>query len=587
MRSLFPVSLLSLVLALAQGSVPAKAPNAAQADPSSSSLPHFEDIAQQAGLNVSHISSPEKRYIIESVSGGIGLIDCDNDGKLDIIAVNGSNVDRYRQRGGDPMITLYHQDADLKFTDITKQAGLNRVGWGMGVAVADYDNDGLPDIYVTGYGGNALYHNLGNCKFEDVTDKAGVAVGGLSLGAAWADYNRDGHVDLFVSRYVHVEMDKLPELGSDQKFCQFRGVQVQCGPWGMQGETDFLFHNRGDGTFEDVSKKAHVDDPKRYYGMGAVWGDYDNDGWPDLYVADDAGPNYLYRNKHDGTFEEVGLMMGADLSGDGQELGSMGVDMGDYDHKGRLDIFVTEFVDQSDTLYHNNGSDFADVSWNSKIAQPSHPYVGWGTGFFDMDNSGWLDIFVANGHVYPQVDTIPNAAHFRQPMLLFRNKHDGSFDEMGAAVGFADIPLQSRRGAAFGDLNNDGCVDIVTLNVGAPPSLLLNHCQNGNHRVLFKLLGTKSNRLAIGARVTVKAGGVTQFSEVKGGSGYISQNDLRQHFGLGSNATMEEVRVRWPSGESELFHDVAADFIYTIIEGQGIKDKTALPSPSPAAQKTQ
>jgi len=587
MRSLFPVSLLSLVLALAQGSVPAKAPNAAQADPSSSSLPHFEDIAQQAGLNVSHISSPEKRYIIESVSGGIGLIDCDNDGKLDIIAVNGSNVDRYRQRGGDPMITLYHQDADLKFTDITKQAGLNRVGWGMGVAVADYDNDGLPDIYVTGYGGNALYHNLGNCKFEDVTDKAGVAVGGLSLGAAWADYDRDGHVDLFVSRYVHVEMDKLPELGSDQKFCQFRGVQVQCGPWGMQGETDFLFHNRGDGTFEDVSKKAHVDDPKRYYGMGAVWGDYDNDGWPDLYVADDAGPNYLYRNKHDGTFEEVGLMMGADLSGDGQELGSMGVDMGDYDHKGRLDIFVTEFVDQSDTLYHNNGSDFADVSWNSKIAQPSHPYVGWGTGFFDMDNSGWLDIFVANGHVYPQVDTIPNAAHFRQPMLLFRNKHDGSFDEMGAAVGFADIPLQSRRGAAFGDLNNDGCVDIVTLNVGAPPSLLLNHCQNGNHRVLFKLLGTKSNRLAIGARVTVKAGGVTQFSEVKGGSGYISQNDLRQHFGLGANATMEEVRVRWPNGESEVFQDIAADFIYTIVEGQGIKDKTALPSPSPAAQKTQ
>jgi hypothetical protein len=587
MRNLLLVSLLSLVFAVAQGPLPANAPKAAQAELSSTTLPHFEDIGQKAGLSVSHISSPEKRYIIESVSGGIGLIDCDNDGKLDIIAVNGSNVDRYRQHGGDPMITLYHQDADLKFTDITKQAGLNRVGWGMGIAVADYDNDGLPDIYVTGYGANALYHNLGNCKFEDVTDKAGVAVGGLSLGAAWADYDRDGRVDLFVSRYVHVEMDKLPELGSDQKFCQFRGVQVQCGPWGMQGETDFLFHNRGDGTFEDVSKKAHVDDPKRYYGMGAVWGDYDNDGWPDLYVADDAGPNYLYRNKHDGTFEEVGLMMGADLSGDGQELGSMGVDMGDYDHKGRLDIFVTEFVDQSDTLYHNNGSNFSDVSWNSKIAQPSHPYVGWGTGFFDMDNSGWLDIFVANGHVYPQVDTIPNAAHFRQPMLLFRNRHDGTFDEVGAAVGFAEIPLQSRRGAAFGDLNNDGCVDIVTLNVGAPPSLLLNRCQNGNHRVLFKLQGTKSNRLAIGARVTVKAGGLTQFSEVKGGSGYISQNDLRQHFGVGANTHMEEVRVRWPSGESEVFHDVAADFIYTIIEGQGIKDKTALPSPSPAGQKTQ
>jgi hypothetical protein len=587
MRSLFLFSLLSATSVFAQGALPVTAPKATQAGSQAAALPHFEDIGQQAGLTVSHISSPDKRYIIESVSGGIGLIDCDNDGKLDIIAVNGSNVDRYRQHGGDPMITLYHQDADLKFSDITKQAGLNRIGWGMGVAVADYDNDGLPDIYVTGYGGNALYHNLGNCKFEDVTDKAGVAVGGLSLGAAWGDYDRDGHVDLFVSRYVHVEMDKLPELGSDEKFCQFRGVQVQCGPWGMQGETDFLFHNRGDGTFEDVSKKAHVDDPKRYYGMGAVWGDYDDDGWPDLYVADDAGPNYLYRNKHDGTFEEVGLMMGADLSGDGQELGSMGVDMGDYDHKGKLDIFVTEFVDQSDTLYHNNGSDFSDVSWNSKIAQPSHPYVGWGTGFFDMDNSGWLDIFVANGHVYPQVDTIPNAAHFRQPMLLFRNKHDGTFDEMGAATGFGDIPLQSRRGAAFGDLNNDGCVDIVTLNVGAPPSLLLNHCQNGNHRVLFKLLGTKSNRLAIGARVSVKAGGVTQISEVKGGSSYISQNDLRQHFGLGPNTKMEEVRVRWPNGDNEVFHDVAADFIYTIVEGQGIKDKTALPSPNPAGQKTQ
>ena len=587
MRSLLLLGFLSATLASRQGNSPVS-PSKPIAAPAVNPLPRFEDIGQKAGLAVSHISSPDKRYIIESVSGGIGLIDCDNDGKLDIIAVNGSNVDRYRQHGGDPLITLYHQDSDLKFTDITRQAGLTRIGWGMGVAVADYDNDGLPDIYVTGYGGNALYHNLGNCKFEDVTDKAGLAVGGLSLGAAWGDYDRDGRVDLFVSRYVHVDMDKLPELGSDEKFCRFRGVLVQCGPWGMQGETDFLFHNRGDGTFEDVSRKAGVEDSKHYYGMGVVWGDYDNDGWPDLYVADDAGPNYLYHNKHDGTFEEVGLMLGADLSGDGQELGSMGVDMGDYDHKGRLDIFVTEFVDQSDTLYHNNGTDgFADVSWNAKIAQPSHPYVGWGTGFFDMDNSGWLDIFVANGHVYPQVDTIPNAAHFRQPMLLFRNKHDGTFEESGAAVGFADIPLQSRRGAAFGDINNDGCVDIVTLNVGAPPSLLLNHCQNGNHRALFKLIGTKTNRLAIGARVTVKAAGITQFSEVKGGSGYISQNDLRQHFGFGKTAKIDEVTVRWPNGQNETIRDVPADFIYTIVEGQGIKEKVALPSPDAGMAKTQ
>ncbi|MGA9511650.1 MAG: VCBS repeat-containing protein, partial [Candidatus Sulfotelmatobacter sp.] len=425
MRGFFIWGLLCAV-AFAQNA-PSKPMSARRSNVSPTSLPHFEDIGAQAGLTVSHISSPQARYIIESVSGGVGLIDCDNDGKLDIITVNGSSVDRYRQQGGDPMITLYHQDADLKFTDITKQAGLTRKGWGMGVAVADYDNDGLPDIYVTGYGGNVLYHNLGNCKFEDVTEKAGVGGGELSLGAAWGDYDCDGNVDLFVSRYVHVDMNKLPELGSNEKFCRFRGVLVQCGPWGLQGETDLLFHNRGDGTFEEVSKKAGVDNPHRYYGMGVEWDDYDNDGWPDLYVADDAGPNYLYRNKADGTFEEVGLLLGADLSGDGQELGSMGVDMGDYDHDGRLDLMVTEFVDQSDTLYHNTKDGFEDVSVNSRIAQPSHPYVGWGTGFFDMDNSGWLDILVANGHVYPQVDTIPDAAHFRQPILLFRNNRDGTF----------------------------------------------------------------------------------------------------------------------------------------------------------------
>jgi hypothetical protein len=578
MRRFLLWSLLSAA-AWAQTALPAPEAGSARAQAATAiPIPHFEDIGTQAGLTVSHISSPAARYIVESVSGGVGLIDCDNDGKLDIIAVNGSTVDRYRQQGGDPLITLYHQGADLKFTDITKQAGLTRKGWGMGVAVADYDNDGLPDIYVTGYGGNVLYHNLGDCKFEDVTEKAGVGGGGLSLGAAWGDYDRDGHVDLFVSRYVHVDMNKLPELGSNEKFCRFRGVLVQCGPWGLQGETDLLYHNRGDGTFEEVAHKAGVDNPQHYYGMGVIWADYDNDGWPDLYVADDAGPNYLYRNKGNGTFEEVGLMLGADLSGDGQELGSMGVDMGDYDHDGKLDIFVTEFVDQSDTLYHNKGDDgFADVSLSSHIAPPSHPYVGWGTGFFDMDNDGWLDIFVANGHVYPQVDTIPDAAHFRQPILLFRNHRDGTFEEVASAAGLNSGPLQSRRGAAFGDINNDGCVDIVTLNWGAPPSLLLNHCQNGNHRVLFKLLGSKSNRLAIGARVTVRTGNLTQFSEVKGGSSYLSQNDLRQHFGLGSNDKMDEVTVRWPNGQTEVLKNLAADYIYTIVEGQGIKNKAALP----------
>jgi enediyne biosynthesis protein E4 len=547
---------------------------------SAGSIPKFEDIARKAGLTVSHISSPDKKYIVESMSGGVGLIDCDNDGKLDIITVNGSTVERYRD-GGDPMITLYHQDSDstvdnVKFTNITKAAGLTRKGWGMGVAVADYDNDGLQDIYVTGYGGNALYHNLGNCRFEDVTDKAGVGAGGFSTGAAWADYDRDGKVDLFVSRYVHLDINDLPQFGNDPRFCRFRGVRVQCGPWGMPGESDLLFHNKGDGTFEEVSKKAGVDDAHHYYGLGVAWGDFDNDGWPDLYVANDTGPNFLYHNKHDGTFEDVGLLAGAALSGDGLEQGSMGVDWGDYLHEGRLSMIVTNFVDQGTTLYHNlDKENFADVSMRSKLLKPTYPYVGWGTGFFDIDNNGWLDLFIANGQVYPQADSVPDAAPYRQPMLLFRSHGDGTFEDVSQAL--ANMPRQSRRGAAFGDINNDGNVDIVVLNVGEPPSLLMNRTESGNHRVLFKLVGTKSNKAAIGARVTVKAGTLTQTGEVRGGASYLSQNDLRLHFGLAANERMSEINIRWPDGESEVLRNVPADFIYTVVEGNGIHQKVALP----------
>jgi enediyne biosynthesis protein E4 len=579
--TLLAVIFVCRVLASQTAPVPAVSP------PQQLSAPHFEDVAKQAGLTVAHISSPEKHYIVESVSGGVGLLDCDNDGKLDIIAVNGSTVERFRQ-GGDPMITLYHQDADMKFTDITKSAGLTVKGWGMGVAVADFDNDGLLDIYVTGYGHNVLYRNLGDCKFQDVTARAGLAGGGFSTGAAWADYDRDGNVDLFVSRYVHVDMNKLPEFGSNEKFCRFKGVLVQCGPWGMEGDSDLLFHNRGDGTFEEVSKKAGVDDPAHRYGLGAVWGDYDNDGWPDLFVANDAGPNFLYHNKHDGTFEDVGLLSGTALSGDGQELGSMGVDFGDYDHQGRLSLFVTNFADQISDLYRNLGDrGFMDMAWTSKLGQPSYPYVKWGTGFVDFDNDGWLDIFVVNGHVYPQVDAIPGGVKYRQPMQLFLNKHDGTFADISAASGLSQMPLSSRRGAAFGDINNDGNVDAVVLNIGEPPSLLLNTARNSNHRVLFKLTSTKSNRAAIGARVTVHSGNVTQFNEVRGGASYLSQNDLRLHFGLGAEDKMSAVEIAWPSGKAEVLRDLAADFIYTIVEGQGVKQRTALPPPAGEAKQVQ
>ena len=512
------------------------------------------------------------------MSGGIAMFDCDGDDKLDIAMVNGSTVERYRH-GGDPLVTLYHQDADLKFSDITQSAGLTRRGWGMGIAVADFDNDGKLDMFVTGFGGSALYRGLGNCKFEDVTEKAGVQGSGFMTGAAWADYDRDGFVDLFVARYVHLDIDKLPEFGSNEKFCRFKGILVQCGPWGMEGESDLLYHNRGDGTFEEVSKKAGVDDPHHRYGLGAVWGDYNNDGWPDLYVANDAGPNFLYLNKHDGTFEEVGLLTGTALSIDGQELGSMGVDFGDYDHRGLLDVYVTNFADQPNNLYRNLDSQgFTDVGWASKTGQPSYPYVKWGTAFADFDNDGWLDLFVANGHVYPQVDAIPGGLKYRQPMQLFHNSKDGTFEDVSAISGLNLVPLACRRGAAFGDINNDGLVDVVILNVGEPPTLLINRSQNDNHRVLFGLVGTKSNRAAIGARVTISAGSQKSLDEVRAGSSYLSQNDLRLHFGLGSARTIDTVEVRWPNGNIELLKNVPADAIYTVVEGQGIKSTKPLPT---------
>ncbi len=546
-------------------------------------VPQFEDITKSAGLTVPHNSTPEKRYIVESMSGGVGFIDCDNDGKLDIITVNGSSVDRYR-KGGDPMITLYHQDDNLKFRDITQAAGLTEKGWGMGVSVMDFDNDGWQDIYVTGFGGNVLYRNLGNCKFENVTEKAGLRVGGFSTGAAWADYDRDGLLDVFVPRYVSIDINNLPEFGSSDKFCRYRGVMVQCGPGGLPGESDFLFHNRGDGTFEDVSKKAGVDDPSHYYGMQAVWADYDNDGWPDLYVPNDGKPNYLYHNKHDGTFEDVGLLSGAALSLDGKEQGSMGADFGDFDHDGKLDLFVTNFVDEPDALYWNQGDQgFMDIGWKAGIGQATSPLVGWGTAFFDFDNDGWLDIFEVNGHVYPQMDYVKGGAGYKQSVLLYRNNRDRTFEDITALAGLDKLTPESRRGAAFGDINNDGKLDILILNVGQPPTLLLNRTQSSNHAALLKLVGTKSNKAAIGARVTVTTGGFSQIAEVKSGTSYLSQNDLRVHFGLGADTIMKTVEISWPSGKKETLQDVPADFIYTIVEGSGIQQKTPFAKESQGA----
>jgi hypothetical protein len=536
-------------------------------------VPAFEDVTLAAGLTVAHITSPDELYIIESTSGGVGFIDCDNDGKLDIVTVNGSSVERYR-RGGDLMVTLYHQSANLKFTDITQAAGLTRKGWGMGVAVADFDNDGWQDLYITGYGGNVLYRNLGNCKFEDVTENAGVRVGGFSTGAAWGDYDRDGKVDLFVPRYVHEDMNALPETHANGTPCNYLAVRVLCGPDGLTGESDFLFHNRGNGTFEDVSHRAGVDDPEHRFGMQALWADFENDGWPDLYVANDTGANYLYRNKHDGTFEDIGLESGAALTGEGRFHASMGIDVSDFDHSGRYGIIVTNFSQEGVSLFYNVGkTGFDDISSSAGLLLPTFPYVGWGTSFFDMDNDGWPDILVANGHAYPQMESVKGGVPYREPLLLFRNNRDRTFEDVTKLSGLSNLPRKARRGAAFGDVNNDGKIDVLLLNAGEPPTLLINRSETANHAVLFRLVGTKSNRAAIGARVTVTANEMVQFNEVRGGSSYCSQNDLRLHFGLGSSDKMSNVEISWPSGTKETLQNLPADSIYTIVEGQGVQQK--------------
>ncbi len=457
---------------------------------SSTSPVHFRDVSAEAGLTTIPHSSSVRRYIVETMGGGgIALFDCDNDGKLDIAVVNDSTIDQYL-RGGAPMVTLYHQDStngNVHFTDITESAGLTTRGWGMGIAVGDFDNDGLPDLYVTGFGHNVLYHNLGGCKFEDVTKKAGLQLGGFSTGAAWADYDRDGFIDLFVARYVHADLHHLPP--PDPHVIGYPSVILQM-PSSLEGETDFLFRNRGDGTFADVSEKAGVSNPRKMRGMGVVWGDYDNDGWPDLYVTNDGDPNFLYHNKRNGTFEEIGIMSGAALGLYAESFGNMAADFGDFDRDGNLDLIVTRYGSGSQpvSLYWNDGQSFTDIAANAKLAQPTAAFVKWGTGFGDFDNSGWPDILIANGHFSSEVDKLQLGTGYRQPMQLFRNLGNRTFEDISDISGLNDGPMQSRRGTAFGDINNDGNLDVVVFNAAGPPTLFLNETQNANHRVLFRLI---------------------------------------------------------------------------------------------------
>jgi enediyne biosynthesis protein E4 len=527
---------------------------------------HFTDTIEKAGITFEHVSSPEKKYIVESMSGGLALIDYDNDGYLDIYFVNSLTVDLVKSKGKTKSV-LYHNNGDGTFTDVTDKAGVGDIGWGMGAAVGDYNNDGFDDLYVTCLGQNHLLKNNGNGTFTDVTQKAGVGDSRWSAGAAFVDFDNDGNLDLFVSNYVAFDFNNLPDFGKG-KLCQYKGVPVQCGPRGLPGDGDSFYRNNGNGTFTDITKKAGVSDPDGYYGMGVIASDFDGDGQTDIYVANDSTPNFLYHNNGDGTFKEIGFTSGTAVNENGSEQGSMGVTVGDYDHDGRFDLFVTNFDDDYNTLYHNDGADsFKDVSYAAKVAAVSLPYVGWGTKFFDYDNDGWVDLFVVNGHVYPQLPT------YRQRNLVHHNNRDGTFTEVAAQLGAPFLQKGVGRGAVFGDLDNDGDVDVVINNLDGGPQLLRNDGGNTQNSVLIKTIGVKSNHDGIGARVKVVAGDLTQVDEVRSGDSYLSQSDLRLHFGLAKRTKIDLIEVRWPSGIVDKINDVSANKILTVKEGQGLREQ--------------
>jgi hypothetical protein len=534
------------------------------------SLPQLVDITDSTGIKFDHLSSPEQKYIVESMSGGVALIDYDRDGWPDIYFTNAQSVDM-ALAGKKARSALYHNNHDGTFTDVTDKAGVGYPCWAMGAVVGDYNNDGWPDLLVTCFGGVVLYRNNGDGTFTDVTKQAGLSNDSQwATGAAFGDYDRDGWVDLFVSHYVDFHLDDLPAFGSRQT-CKYRGVDVQCGPRGLKGSSSYLYHNNGDGTFTDVSKKAGIRDSPNAFGLTAVWSDFDDDGHLDLFLANDAGRNYLYQNDGGGHFNEIGFAAGVAASQDGAEQANMGVALGDYLHTGRFSIAITHFSDEYAALFRNDGRlSFTDVSYTSGIAPSTTPYVGWGDAFFDFDNAGWLDLFMVNGHVYPQVDTAEAGPKYLEPGLLFYNQRNGTFKEISKLLGPAlQLPRVS-RGVAVGDLFNDGRMDIVIENLKGAPTILQPRGGPSNHWIGFELVGSKSNRLALNARVKVTAGDLVQTYAVLSGGSYLSQNDLRIHVGLGSSKRVDKVEIFWPAGTTEVLTDLTVDRIYDVKEGEGI-----------------
>jgi enediyne biosynthesis protein E4 len=534
-------------------------------------LAHFEDISSKAGLTMTNIFGGvnTKTYIIETTGAGVAVFDYDNDGWPDIFFVNGTTLE-LAGGGKGPSGHFYRNNHNGTFTDVTIKAGLGTtVGWGQGVCVGDYDNDGWEDLYITYYGKNRLYHNR-NGIFEEVAQKAAVAGSGKlwGTGCAFLDYNRDGYLDLVVANYVDFDQATAAKPG-ERSSCVWKGVPVMCGPRGLRGAKNILYRNRRDGTFEDVTVKTGIDRTEGHYGLGVATLDFDDDGWPDIYIACDSAPSILYRNNRNGTFTDVAVSAGVAFNEDGREQAGMGVTIADFNGDGRLDLFKTNFSDDTPTLYRNDGKGvFTDITFAAGLGVHTR-YLGWGTMFFDFDNDGWPDLIQANGHVYPEVEKFHLGSEFKEPRILYRNNGNGTFLDVSASAGPGITAASSARGLAVGDLWNDGRLSVVINNMNAEPSLLVNSVRSANHWIAFKTLGTRSNRDGIGAKIIVITGKRQMIAEVRSGSSYVSQSDIRVHVGLGSATKVDSVEVRWPSGLVEHYDDPPIDTVDTLKEGSG------------------
>jgi enediyne biosynthesis protein E4 len=531
----------------------------------------FKDQAESAGLVAKNVYGgvDTKKYIIETTGTGVAVFDYDNDGWPDIFIVNGTTLDSPAAPPA-PTSHLYHNNRDGTFTDVTAQAGVGHSGWGQGVCVGDYDNDGFEDFYVTYYGKNILYHNNGNGTFSDVSEKAGVAGTGSTWGSgcAFVDYDRDGKVDLFMATYVDFDLKTAPKPG-ERTECLWKGVPVMCGPRGLPWSANILYHNRGDGTFQDVTRKAQIDKTNGHYALSVSTLDYDQDGWPDIFVACDSTPSILYHNNKDGTFTDTAVSAGAAFNEDGKEQAGMGSTIGDYNGDGHLDIFKTNFSDDTSTLYRNNGDGtFDDTTFAAGLGLHTQ-YLGWGTMFFDADNDGWPDLILVNGHVYPEVDKQHLGSSYEEPRIFYRNNGNGTFSDLSSSAGPGITTPSSSRGLAIGDFWNKGKLSVVVSNMNAPPSLLVNQAKNANHWVAIKTEGVKSNRDGLGARIRLKAGSRVLVDEVRSGSSYISNSDRRVHFGLNGGTHIDWLEIRWPSGLTETFEKPGIDRILALKEGTG------------------